>query len=98
MHENRQTFTVDHQPRYNLAKLLRSKHRLIHPFEMRTDGLLVPASKLDAESSPQPFTHPRRRIFCVQIIIDMGVVALDFPFAHKAPLPPSVVLFLSNLY
>src|SRR5262245_55327632 len=97
MHEHRQTFTVEHQPRYDLAKVLRCKNRLIHRVEMRTNGLVVPAAKLHWQSGPYPFAHARCRVFRVWIVIDMGVVVLDLPLAHKAPLRQSIAFFLSNL-
>src|SRR4029434_5743779 len=96
MHENRQPFTVEHQPRYDLAKILQGKHGLIHRLEMRTNRLVVPASKLHSKARPQPFTHACRRIFRVRIVIAMGVVAPDFPLAHKPPLRLTIAFFLST--
>src|SRR5262245_34507784 len=86
MHEHRQAFSVKHQPGNHLAEFLRSEYRLVHGVEVRTDGLIVPATELDIESA-QTLSHARGRVASLcRVIIDMGVITLDHTLAHRTPL------------
>src|SRR5918992_4198419 len=83
MDQHGQALTIEHQPGNDFGKLVVCEQRLIHRLWMRSDGLVMPAAKLNIEVG-QPCAYLARRIAGSRIVVYMGVIAFYFTLAHEA--------------
>jgi hypothetical protein len=77
VNEDAQALAIEHEKRHKAWKLPGRKGDLVHRDRMRTDRLVMPASKDGRESLADLLSQPFRYGSAPDIIIDMGMIARD---------------------